>query len=1020
MKIYKPNRELLADIEVDDNSYRHRAIMNEDSLTLYFSSAVYIEIPIGAYCEFEGETYTLKRPQALTMQHSRKFEYTAIMESSQADAKIWKFRNPVDGRLKFPLTAKPKEHLQMFVDNMNRRGDGWSIGECIEGTEKLVNYDHAYCWDALGQMAEVFETEFNIVGKVVSLGKVEFNKENPLQLSYGRGNGFLPGVGRSNYEDTPPVEVLYVQGGDRNIDRSKYGSSELHLPIDGLIMYDGEHFEDEEGFVAAYANTYRVDEQGMSVSRVGRTAVTNAEDSLDCSEIYPKRIGKVSEVIAVDVENHFYDFVDESIPDNLNYEDYLIGDEQMTVIFQSGMLAGREFDVKYTHKSKNGKKGKRFEIVQETIDGEDMPNEVFKPSAGDGDKIEPDTYAVFHCMLPNSYINAHKRETDPKDGAEWDMMRSAVKYLYEHERQNFKFSGIMDGIWAKKNWLNIGGKIVLGGFVMFKDDRFQRDGVLVRITGIKDYINRPHSPELELSNSQVGGSFSTAIKKLESQEVQVEENHNKAIQYTKRRFRDAKETAKMIGEALKDNYSNSINPVSVETMMMLIGDESLQFRFVDINGRPVKHYVRYDENRLTAEEGILEHMTIGINAVSPTHEYRHWNLPEFTSPPLVEHDKKYYLYAQVSTNGDNGVFYISETAVGMRDDEEYYMLLVGILNSEFEGVRSFVQLYGFTEILPGRITTDRIVSSDGSSFLDLLNNAVHIGNEDASMDWNNEERSSLVISNATIKNALKVLGEALISGFYFSDDRIRSAHENDGESSLVLDGKDGVIQVSSPNTGGDSSTEIGTPSVIKIDALEGVVTARNNGGVAYLSANGIYCDNPRSDTLNVASGVNIKSAVTGNVKEIWSDNEIYAGVYGTAEGGGGRGSFGGYFDTLKVNGMCLETSVAGNTTAAMKPVTSPWNTQYIGFMQSGVIAEIYLEQNPNNGRTIWFKNIGKGTIRVRVEPPLNLWRSSSPSSYLDIPEKYEARATYFEISDWWIEGGERVFKTLSGWAVSLY
>ena len=51
--------------------------------------------------------------------------------------------------------------------------------------------------------------------------------------------------------------------------------------------------------------------------------------------------------------------------------------------------------------------------------------------------------------------------------------------------------------------------------------------------------------------------------------------------------------------------------------------------------------------------------------------------------------------------------------------------LTGILNSEdSDGGRSFVSLYGFTEILPGRITTDKIVSSDGLTYFDLLNGVI--------------------------------------------------------------------------------------------------------------------------------------------------------------------------------------------------------------------------------------------------------------------------------------------------------
>ena len=50
----------------------------------------------------------------------------------------------------------------------------------------------------------------------------------------------------------------------------------------------------------------------------------------------------------------------------------------------------------------------------------------------------------------------------------------------------------------------------------------------------------------------------------------------------------------------------------------------------------------------------------------------------------------------------------------------YYHLLMGVLNSEYDVERSYVSLYGFSEILPGRITTDKIVSSDGRTYFDLL------------------------------------------------------------------------------------------------------------------------------------------------------------------------------------------------------------------------------------------------------------------------------------------------------------
>lgn len=716
MIIYNNAGSKVLEIEVDDNSYRNRAVMGDHSLTLYYSLPEHVEIPVGSYCEFQGETFTLKRPENFKMKHKRLFEYTVLFDPPEANAKVWIFRNPVDGRLKFSLTAKPHEHLQMFVDNMNRRDKGWTVGECIDGVETLIAYDHDFCIDALTRMASTFKTEYEFTGKRVSLRKIEYNKSNPLPLSYGRGNGFKPGVGRSNTGDNPPTEILFVQGGTDNIDPSKYGSSELLLPKNQTLAYDGEHFEDEDGFIAKNARRYVVDEAGLSIRRDDKQLSSLAEDSLDCSEIYPKRVGTVSTVVAVDEKNNFYDIVDTSIPSSLNYEECLIEGETMTVVFQTGMLAGREFEVKYYHNAVKGKVARRFEIVPADIDGQTMPNATFSPKAGD-------KYAVFKCMLPSAYICDNATKT----GASWDMFRAAAKYLFDNEDLKFTFTGELDGIWSKKDWVNIGGRIKLGGYIRFSDNQFQKDGVLVRITGIKDYINKPHSPVIELSNTTVSGSVSSTLNDLKSEEVIVDDLHRDAIQFTKRRFRDAKETISMLEEALLDNFTNSINPIAVQTMSMLVGDESLQFRFVNSKTSPVPvtHRIVYDNEtkQLTAEAGIIQHMTLGINTVSASHkvsEYKFWNMTAYTSAVLDDGKKKYYLYAKVSKTAQTGVFILSENAIKLEGVSGFYHLLVGVLNSEYNEERSFVTLYGFTEILPGRITTDKIVSTDGNTYFDLL------------------------------------------------------------------------------------------------------------------------------------------------------------------------------------------------------------------------------------------------------------------------------------------------------------
>lgn len=1003
-------------VQPEDSSYRYRALMQKPQLVLKFNLPFYFEFPVGTSCIFQNQRFILTRAQDLKKQGTRKIEYTMTLGTNEDFFGVWKIRNvvdqlkegaPKDNRLKFSLCAKPHEFIDLIVRNLNKKDTSvtWERGECIEASEKTVEFNHTFIDAGLTDICNVFQTEYEVeyIGTTrakIHLRRVEYFKTEPVALSYGVGNGFIPGVGRTSEADGVPVKRMLVQGSDRNIDREKYGSPELLLPKSQTIRYDGTHFEDEDGFNSAIARTYKSNADGDGVERIDKVSDAVKEDSIDCSEIYPSRVG---EVTAVEVENeakNFYNIIDSTIPDNLNYNNYLIAGETMTIIFQDGMLAGKEFDVHYKHEQR------KFEIVPQEIDGVIMPDKTWCP-------VKEQTYAIFGIQLPDEYICNNTN----KSGGSWDMMRAAVKALYECEDQRFTFTGSLQSLWAKRHWLEVGGKLVVGGHVLFQDEQFAKDGVVIRIVGIKDFLTSPYSPTIELSNSVSGGSsVSSQIRQITNTEVVIDDTKRDILQFTKRRFRDAKETIEMLEDAQLDMFTNAISPIAVQAMSLLIGDESLQFQFVSKSGdiwtkRATPVYWDNAKKQLlcTMTSGgldiYLQHLTIGHNAITTKDRndaqgYLTWSMKSYTSPVLTDASSKYYLYAKCPKDTElQGEFVLTQTSIKLDEVAKHYHFLVGLLNAEVDGERSFVAMHGFTEILPGRITTERIVSSDGNSFLDLIENSFKLGN---SLDFNNEEKDTLILNNAKIKEALKVLGEALIAGFYFSDERIRSTMMSGKQYALLLDGKTGHIKLVSTNTGGDYSLDSSKSSVIDIDAQRGVVETRNDNGVAYMSASGIFCNNPKTNAMPSSSGYTHYGSIVGlgfgdNVSYEWEfekETTLVAGVYGRADNSGNAPAYGGYFMDLCAAGLILKQKYITDSAATTAVNLGTTDTQAVGLTNKDKTGTVYLPTDGYEGKVIFAKQIGQGAMRFYPKSGQKIFDDITENNYYDVSEGQEAKFTF--------------------------
>lgn len=678
------------ELPVSSESYHEAKVGAVATLVVETTSDKPFTFPLGMHCTWQGEKYYLYTPAEVVKVSTREYRYTLTFHGEGQQLALSKFKfivdKPADVRLAFALTGTPRFYLEQILRSLPA---GFSIGACLEAEAQAISFKHEDCLSALSRIAEAFKTEWLITGKTIHLGKVVGDKTKSLTLSYGQGKGLLSGLTASSDNDKPPVGKLFIQGAERNIAPSKYGAKSLHLPKGRTISYEGR--------------TYVVSADGQSLSVSGLSTDGRKEDSFDGTNIYPQRVGVVSSVVVT--PNGNYDIVDKD--NNVDYSQYRIAGEKATITFQTGRLAGRTFDIaqdrdilKYDHAER------RFQLVSIEEDGVKLPEpKTFYPAVGD-------KYAVFGVRLPDEYITK----------AEMELLNASVRYFHEALQPKVTYKAELDGIYAQKNWGEVGAKLKVGAYVRLVDANLSVDDY-VRITAVRTKISEPYKPQITLSNEVQAPSLAVSFGTLEAEGVQHKEEVQAVRREVVRSYQKAMSLADGIAEEVRAGFGDSISPFTARTMQLMVGDKSLQFVFVasPTATGAVTHNVTWDESRgiLHADRGYLRHMTLGINTLSAEHkpsEYKTWTLPAYDYTVRTD-QKTIHLYAKVERNGASGVFFATDTAKAMEAEAGYYYLYLGMLSQAPN--RAFTSLYGFTEVLPSQIRTERIASADGSTTINL-------------------------------------------------------------------------------------------------------------------------------------------------------------------------------------------------------------------------------------------------------------------------------------------------------------
>ena len=463
LKIYDKQGLVKMTVSPDNSSQWDHEIGVENIVTVNVTTWEFLVMEVGWYIRVEGQKFSIKSEYRPKHINNNQYKYSLKFYGREHDTQDILFcrlnQGEYDLESVFAYDGTPIDFLQKVVDNMKRNSEGvdWKVGESISDVRKTINFNGLYCWDALNEIARTFGTEWWVDGEYLNLSKCE--RGEPVSLGYG--NGFKSGLTQN--ENTNAVKWftrLIPVGSTKNIDKNKYGYSNLQLPgrekyIDINTQYGLKEYREESAF----------------------------------SEIYPHRVGEISSVRSEVRKNEetgdytVYYVKDSSLP--FNPDNYMIGGEVIHMTFNSGALAGKDFEVNWNNDTNE------FEIInQYPDDNTQLPGGNLIPSIGN-------SYVLSNISMPESYNVA----------AETEFEQAVDAFLLEYSKDISIYSGNTDYIYIDKH--NV--PLMLGQRVKLLSEQYFDGGERIsRISRISRKINNLSDASVDCSDA-ISSSWKSSI-----------------------------------------------------------------------------------------------------------------------------------------------------------------------------------------------------------------------------------------------------------------------------------------------------------------------------------------------------------------------------------------------------------------------------------------------------------------------------------------------------------------------------
>lgn len=686
----------------------------DDLVKVTVKSAVALNLGIGDTISVFGRTYKMNRVPKVTKNKTHLLQYECEYEGIQYDLMRVTYDLTIDTTScqlqdiqADSLTGDLARFASVLVSNANRVFPGeWAVGICpdTDADRCLTFGEDTNCLSVLQQLCQEFEMEFEIA---TSAGVNFINFKStigttfPYTFKFGHSGG-LYNLQRLNVDSSNIVTRLKVFGSTQNI-TTKYRANRLCLPGKSK----GQSYIEDATAMATYG-------------------IYEATKYFD--DIKPTFSGTVTSIVAGNV----LQFVDKGMFDLCAKDGsggtlYLLSGVSAKVHFNSGNLAGYEFDIQSFNYETH-----TFTLCKQTDErGDQFPSAssaAFQIKAGD-------TYKLIDVALPDTYV----------DAAETTLAEQGAEYLETNSQPLVKYALSISKAYLEA-LMGVPEEAVAnvfqpGDYIPIQDTDI---GVKksVRVQQISRNILDAYDYELSISDTASTNITTRVISDIQDIQDIIVNNNLQDSTRARANWRTSRELHNMVFDPEGDYYTEKIKPNSIDTLLLSVGAKSMQFGLV---GTVFEPNYSGDKNAMKVTGGTLVHYTIDdAKAVS-------WTLADNTYTFKNDSDA-FYIYAKCSRSTNAGTILFSTKQIACEADANYYHFWIGVLHAvdADSDIRDISLSYGFT-LLNGRyITTGRIQSADGKNYIDLDENKIRFGNDSCYIDWNVTKNGQFSMRNVKV------------------------------------------------------------------------------------------------------------------------------------------------------------------------------------------------------------------------------------------------------------------------------